>query len=175
MLSLLTIWRANCHPNWKGHDSFTLHKSNTRRVTVGGCWMSIIIVTFMQKWVISTSKITVLNCTILELAKFPLAICMCQNRLWLETNWITNTPTNTMVEPDAISCPIKKMCVFKNKVKCNNAKPVINVVRIFLRLLIIGQQRQVEIELLLAYKLCAILSSQMDEHIVVCAKHTNWV
>jgi hypothetical protein len=50
------------------------------------------------------------------------------------------------------------------KQKGNKNRPVIDLENIFLRLLMIGQRRQMEIEPLFAYELCAVPSSLIDEH-----------
>ena len=56
------------------------------------------------------------------------------------------------------------MSVLKKKVKGNKARPVIDLENIFLRLLMIGQQRQMELEPLFAYELSSVPSSLIDEH-----------
>ena len=63
-----------------------------------------------------------------------------------------------------ISSPIKTMTVIKKQNKSKQVRPVINLENIFLRLLIVGQQRQIELEPLFAYELCAVPSSLIDEH-----------
>ena len=55
-----------------------------------------------------------------------------------------------------ISSPIKTMAVIKKRVKSNKVSPVIDIVNIFLRLLMIGQRRQLTLEPLFAYELCAV-------------------
>ena len=59
---------------------------------------------------------------------------------------------------------IKTMTVIKKQNKSKQVRPVIDLENIFLRLLIVGQQRQIELELLFAYELCAVPSSLIDEH-----------
>ena len=62
-----------------------------------------------------------------------------------------------------ISSPIKTMYALKKKTK-GNVRPVIDLENIFLRLLMIGQKRQMELGPLFAYELCAVPSSLIDEH-----------
>ena len=52
----------------------------------------------------------------------------------------------------AIRNPIKTMCVLKQHIKSSKAKPVVDLENIFLRLLMIGQQQQVELGPLFAYE-----------------------
>ena len=66
----------------------------------------------------------------------------------LENNYINKLPGGFY---DPISSPIKTMCVLKNQVKCKKATPAIDLESIFLRLLIIDQKQQVELEPLFAY------------------------
>ena len=63
-----------------------------------------------------------------------------------------------------ISSPIKTMSVLKKQVKGNKARPIIYLEHVFLRLLLIGQQRQMELGPLFAYELCAVPSSLIDEN-----------
>ena len=86
----------------------------------------------------------------------------------LENNYINKLPGGFY---DPISSPIKTMCVLKNQVKCKKATPAIDLESIFLRLLIIGQKRQVELEPLFAYELCAVPSSLIDER--SCLRKVN--
>ena len=58
---------------------------------------------------------------------------------------------------EAISSPIKTMQVLKRHDKSKLTKPAINLETIFLRLLMIGQQRQLELEPLFAYELVRYL------------------
>ncbi|KAH3868280.1 hypothetical protein DPMN_031423 [Dreissena polymorpha] len=55
-----------------------------------------------------------------------------------------------------ISSPIKTMSVLSQQVKVNNCKTEVDLKSIFLRLLMIGQKRQVDLEPLFAYELCAV-------------------
>ena len=64
----------------------------------------------------------------------------------------------------AISSPIKTMSVLKKKVKGQQTKPAVDLDNVFLRLLMIGQRRHMELEPLFAYELCAVPSSLMGEH-----------
>ena len=63
-----------------------------------------------------------------------------------------------------IFSPIKTMTVIKKQNKSKQVRPVIDLENIFLQLLIVGQQRQIELEPLFAYELCAVPSSLIDEH-----------
>ena len=63
-----------------------------------------------------------------------------------------------------ISSPIKTMSVLKKQTKGKNVRPVMDLESIFLRLLMIGQQREIQLEHLFAYELCAVPSSLIDEH-----------
>ena len=56
------------------------------------------------------------------------------------------------------------MSVLKKQAKGNKGKPAIDLENIFLRLLMIGQQRKMELGPLFAYELCSVLSSLVDEH-----------
>ena len=67
-----------------------------------------------------------------------------------------------------ISSPIKTMSVLKKQAKTKEVRPAINLENIFLRLLTIGQQRQMKLELLFEYELCAVPSSLIDEHGCLC-------
>ena len=69
-----------------------------------------------------------------------------------------------------ISSPIKTMYALKKKTK-GNVRPVIDLENIFLRLLMIGQKRQMELGPLFAYELCAVPSSLIDEH--GCLRKSN--
>ena len=63
-----------------------------------------------------------------------------------------------------ISSPIKTMSIFKKQAKGSKARPVIDLENMFLRLLMIGQQRQIKLEHLFTYELCSVPSSLLDEH-----------
>ena len=56
------------------------------------------------------------------------------------------------------------MQVLNRHDKSKLTKPAINLETIFLWLLMIGQQRQLELEPLFAYKLCSVPSSLIDEY-----------
>lgn len=56
------------------------------------------------------------------------------------------------------------MSVLKKQVKGSNVRPVIDLENIFLRLLVVGQWQQMELEPLFAYELCAVPASLIDEH-----------
>lgn len=79
----------------------------------------------------------------------------------MESKYITNLPDGFY---DPISSPIKTMSILKKKVKVNDARPAIDLENIFLRLLMIGQQRQMELKPLFAYELCSVPSSLIDEN-----------
>ncbi len=55
------------------------------------------------------------------------------------------------------------MDVDKKQNKGNDGRPTIDLENIFLRLLMIGQWRQMEIEPLFAYELCPVPPSLIDE------------
>ena len=64
-----------------------------------------------------------------------------------------------------ISSPVVSMCISKKNIKDKKlSSTVIDMESIFLRLLMIGQQRQMEIEPLFSYELCAVPPSLIDEH-----------
>lgn len=65
---------------------------------------------------------------------------------------------------EPISSPIKTMEVVKKKNVSNKTRPVIDLENIFLRLLMIGQQRQMELRPLFSHELCAVPPSLTDEH-----------
>ena len=79
----------------------------------------------------------------------------------MEREYITSLP-NGFFNP--ISSPITTMSVSKKQVKDKQFRLVIDLESIFLRLLMIGQQRQMEIEPLFACELCAVPPSLIDEH-----------
>ena len=56
------------------------------------------------------------------------------------------------------------MSALKSNVKGNKAKSVIDLQNIFLRLVMIGQHRKMELEPLFDYELCSVPSSLIDEH-----------
>ena len=61
-----------------------------------------------------------------------------------------------------ISSPIKSMSVLSHQVKLNNGKTEVDLESIFLRLLMIGQKRQVDLEQLFAYELGAVPCALID-------------
>ena len=65
---------------------------------------------------------------------------------------------------NAISSPIKTMHILKKLDRGDKGRTVLDLENIFLRLLLIGQRRQVELEPLFAYELCAVPSSLIDGH-----------
>ena len=78
----------------------------------------------------------------------------------MESNYIASLPDGFF---NAISSPIKTKCKDKEQVASNKSKPVIDLENIFLQLLMIGQRRQLELEPLFAYELCAVPSALIDE------------
>ena len=78
-----------------------------------------------------------------------------------EREYIASLP-NGFFNPS--SGPITTMSVSKQQVKDKQFRLVIDLESIFLRLLMIGQQRQMEIEPLFACELCAVPPSLIDEH-----------
>lgn len=79
----------------------------------------------------------------------------------MERDYIASLP-NGFHNP--ISSPIKTMSLLKKQIKGKSVRPVIDLESIFLRLLMIGQQREIKLEHLFAYELCAVPSSLIDEH-----------
>ena len=79
----------------------------------------------------------------------------------LESKYIASLPKGFT---DPISTPIKTMDVRKH-VKSSVVTPVIGLKNIFLRLLLVGQRRQMELgPHLHAYELCTVPPSIIDEH-----------
>ena len=70
-----------------------------------------------------------------------------------------------------ISSPIKTMSIIKKQAKGSKVRPVIDLESMFLRLLMIGQQRQIKLEHLFTYELCSVPSSLLDEH--SCLRKAN--
>ena len=64
----------------------------------------------------------------------------------------------------AISSTVKTMCMLKGQTKGIKSKPVIDLETIFLRLLLIGQQRKIELGPLFAYELCSVPPALIDGH-----------
>ena len=69
-----------------------------------------------------------------------------------------------------ISSPIKTMTILKKQAS-NKVRPVIDLENMFLRLLMIGQQRQIDLGHLFTYELCSVPSSLLDEH--SCLRKAN--
>ena len=69
---------------------------------------------------------------------------------------------------EPISSPIKTMSILKKQVKVNKVRPVIDLENMFLRLLMIGYQRQMELGPLFAYELCSVPASLINEHGCLC-------
>jgi hypothetical protein len=65
---------------------------------------------------------------------------------------------------DPISTPIKTMNILRKHFKGDKVMPVIDLENIFLRLLLIGQRRQIDLESLFSYELCSVPPSLIDEH-----------
>ena len=63
---------------------------------------------------------------------------------------------------NAISSPIKTMFALKGQAKGTKNRPVVDLETIFLRLLMIGQQRKIELGPLFAYELCAVPPALID-------------
>ena len=70
----------------------------------------------------------------------------------LESKYIASLPKGFT---DPISTPIKTMDVRKH-VKSSEVTPVIDPENILIRLLLVGQRRQMELGLLFAYELCTV-------------------
>ena len=64
---------------------------------------------------------------------------------------------------DSISSPVKTMDILKTHAKDSKVMPVIDLQNIFLRLLLIGQRRGMELEPLFSYELCAVPPALIDE------------
>ena len=65
---------------------------------------------------------------------------------------------------NSISSPINTMNILKTHARDTKVLPVIDLQNIFLRLLMIGQWRGMELEPLFAYELCAVPPALIDEH-----------
>ncbi len=85
----------------------------------------------------------------------------------MQSNYIANLPDGFY---NPINSPIKTMYALKRKTK-GNVRPVIDLENIFLRLLMIGQKRQMELGPLFAYELCAVPSSLINE--LGCLRKSN--
>ena len=70
-----------------------------------------------------------------------------------------------------ISSPIKTMSILKKQAKGNKVRSVINLENMFLLLLMIGQQRQIDLGHLFTYELCSVPLSLLDEH--SCLRKAN--
>ena len=77
----------------------------------------------------------------------------------MEREFISSLPDGFY---NAISSPIKTMCTLKGQTKGTKSKPVVDLETIFLRLLMIGQQRKIELGPLFAYELCAVPPALID-------------
>ena len=64
---------------------------------------------------------------------------------------------------NTISSPIKTMSLLKKQIK-GKSKTIVDLENVFLRLLVIGQRRQMELEPIFAYELCSVPSSLIDVH-----------
>ena len=90
---------------------------------------------------------------------------MWQIQFLLERKWRENISpafpmgSSTLVVALLLQCPVSK-----KQVKDKQFRLVIDLESIFLRLLMIGQQRQKEIEPVFACELCAVPPSLIDEH-----------
>ena len=62
----------------------------------------------------------------------------------------------------AINSPIKTMSMLKGQSKNTRSKQVIDLGTIFFRLLLIGQERKIELGPLFAYELCAVPPALID-------------
>ena len=67
-----------------------------------------------------------------------------------------------------ISSPIKTMSLLKKEIMGKSVRPVIKLECIFLRLLMIRHQREINKEYLFAYELCTVPSSLSEEHGCLC-------
>ena len=63
-----------------------------------------------------------------------------------------------------ISSPTKTMSVLQKRMQSKNVRPALNLGSIYFRLLMIGQQRKIELDHLFVYELCAVPSSLIDEN-----------
>ena len=81
----------------------------------------------------------------------------------MEREYIASLPSGFF---NPSSGPITTMSVSKQQVKDKQFRLVIDLESIFLRLLMIGQQRQMEIEPVFACELCAVPPLLIDEHSV---------
>ena len=126
-------------------------------------WMHMIGILFMQKlrniltlWKtivpILTGQIAQINVNVAD------SILIGEK---MEREYIASLP-NGFFNP--ISGPITTMSVSKKQVKDKQFRLVIDLESIFLRLLMISQQRQMEIEPLFACELCAVPPTLIDEH-----------
>ena len=79
----------------------------------------------------------------------------------MEKEFIASLP-NGFYNP--ISSPIKTMSVLQKRMQSKNVRPALNLESIYFRLLMIGQQRKIELDHLFAYELCAVSSSLIDEN-----------
>lgn len=77
----------------------------------------------------------------------------------MERDFIANLPKGFF---NAISSPIKTMFTDKGQSKSASNRPTVDLETIFLRLLMIGQQRNIELRPLFAYELCAVPPALID-------------
>ena len=84
----------------------------------------------------------------------------------MESKYIASLPDKitTSLPYNSISSPINTMNILKAHAKDTKVLPVIDLQNIFLRLLMIGQGRGMELEPLFAYELCAVPPALIDEH-----------
>ena len=84
----------------------------------------------------------------------------------MESKYIASLPDKitTSLPYNSISSPINTMDMLKTHAKDTKVLPVIDLQNIFLRLLMIGQWRGMELEPLFAYVLCAVPPALIDKH-----------
>jgi hypothetical protein len=83
----------------------------------------------------------------------------------MESKYIASLPDGFY---NHISSPIKTMSVLKKQAKGSKVRPVIDLENVFLRLLMIGQRRKMELRPLFVYELCSVPSSLIVEHSCLC-------
>ena len=83
----------------------------------------------------------------------------------MKTRYIASLPDGFY---NHISSPIKTMDVDKKPNNGTDGRPTIDLENIFLRLLVIGQPRQMELEPLFAYELCSVPPSLIGEQGCLC-------
>ncbi|MCG7883058.1 MAG: hypothetical protein JAY96_15870 [Candidatus Thiodiazotropha endolucinida] len=77
----------------------------------------------------------------------------------MERDFVSSLPDGFY---NSISSPINTMCILKGQAKGSKSRPLIELETIFLRLLMIGQQRKIELGPLFAYELCAVPPALID-------------